>query len=246
MMDYGVYRFSKREWAENLLLYLLVAGGIAWLFYRSFAAFGVGLLFAGRFFRMRQEECCRRRKRKLEGQFLNAVRVVVSSLRAGYSVENAFSDASEELGKIYEEEEMIVQEFRFISGQLQMNRNLEELLNDLADRSDAEDIRSFAEVFSAAKRTGGNLIAIMEHTVWSISQKEETRREIETALSAKKLEQNIMSLVPAGILFYVQLVSPGFLDGMYHNAAGILIMSLCLAVYAAAYFWGRKIVEIEV
>ena len=246
MMDYGVYQFDRREWIKNLLLYVMLAGGIAYLFYRSFVAFGVSLLFVGRFFRIRKEACCRRRKRELEGQFLSAIQTVCSSLRAGYSVENAFVQACLELEKIYKEEDIIVKEFRFISSQLQLNRNLEELLNDLAVRSDAEDIRNFAEVFSAAKRTGGNLIAIMEHTAWSIGQKEETRREIETVLSAKKLEQNIMSLVPAGILFYVQLVSPGFLDGMYHNTAGILIMSLCLFVYGTAYFWGKKIVEIEV
>lgn len=70
--------------------------------------------------------------------------------------------------------------------------------------------------------------------------------EIQTCLAAKKLEQNIMSLVPVLILAYIQLVSPGFLDGMYHNAAGVVIMSLCLGIYALAWYWGRKIVTIEV
>lgn len=246
MTDYGVYRFSKREWVENIFLYGILSGCIAYLFYRSAAAFVLCLLFYGKFLKMRQAEYCRRRRRKLESQFLSAIQAVAASLRAGYSVENAFLDAAVELEKSYGEEEMIIKEFRSISTQLQMNRNLEELLDDLAQRSNAEDIRNFAEVFTAAKRTGGNLVAIMEHTAFSIAQKEETKREIETTLSAKKLEQNIMSLVPAGILFYVQLVSPGFLDGMYHNVAGVLVMSLCLAVYGAAYLWGRKIVEIEV
>ena len=33
---------------------------------------------------------------------------------------------------------------------------------------------------------------------------------------------------------------------MYHNPAGILIMSICLLVYFLAWLWGRKIVSIEV
>ena len=48
------------------------------------------------------------------------------------------------------------------------------------------------------------------------------------------------------ILIYVQMVSPGFLDVMYHNPAGIFIMSVCLLVYFLAWLWGRKIVSIEV
>ena len=65
-------------------------------------------------------------------------------------------------------------------------------------------------------------------------------------LEAKKMEQNMMSIIPCLILFYVQTVSPGFLDGMYHNPTGIAIMTAALAVYAGAVFWGRKIVDIEV
>lgn len=245
-MDYSTYQFSKKEMAENLLLYLLLTGLISYLFYRSVIPFGISLLFAGKFLKRQWENCCKKRRRELEVQFLSGIQAVATSLHAGYSVENAFCDACKELENMYEESDMILQEFRAISHQLHMNRNLEELLKDLADRSGAEDIGNFAEIFAVAKRTGGNLIAIIQNTAWSIGQKEETRREIETVLAAKKLEQRIMSLVPAGILFYVQLVSPGFLDGMYHNVAGVAVMTICLGIYGAAYLWGQKIVEIEV
>lgn len=77
-------------------------------------------------------------------------------------------------------------------------------------------------------------------------QKNETRKEIQVVLSAKKMEQNMMSLIPCLILLYVQTVSPGFLDAMYHNPAGIAIMTAALGVYLGAVVWGKKIVEIEV
>ena len=141
---------------------------------------------------------------------------------------------------------MIVQEFRGIVSKLQMNQNLEELLQSLAVRSGIEDVRNFAEIFAIAKRSGGNLIAIIRNTIQSIGQKNETRKEIQVVLAAKKMEQNMMSIIPCLILFYVQTVSPGFLDGMYHNPTGIAIMTASLAVYAGAVFWGRKIVDIEV
>lgn len=245
-MDYRQYQFSKEEWFFNLVLFLALAAGIGYLFYRSWIAFFFCFPFAGKFIKIRKDTYCRRQREKLEGQFLMGIQAVSTALTAGYSLETAFQDACKELGSIYEEDEMIMKEFRYISSQLSMNRNLEELLNGLAVRSGSEDISGFAEIISAAKRTGGDLIAIIRNTAWNMAQKEETRREIETALSARKMEQNIMSLVPAFILLYVQTVSPGFLDEMYHNVTGSLIMTVCLAVYAAAYLWGRKIVEIEV
>lgn len=245
-MDYQVYRFSVRELAENISLFLLLDMAVSYLFYRSAAAFLMGLLLLPFFLKYRREVYKKKRQRQLSEQFLEGMKAVSVSLGAGYSIETSFEDALMELKNIYTQDAIIIKEFQYILVQLHMNRNLEELLSGLAYRSGLEDIQNFADIFAAAKRTGGNLIAIIRNTMQCISQKEETRMEIETCLSAKKMEQNIMSLVPIFILVYIQMISPGFLDSMYHNAAGIIVMSVCLAVYGTAWYWGRTIVNIEV
>ena len=74
----------------------------------------------------------------------------------------------------------------------------------------------------------------------------DVKKEIEATLAAKKSEQMIMSLMPAGIILYLQLASPGFLDILYGNPFGICAMTVCLTVYGAAYWMGKRIVEIEV
>ena len=245
-MDYQQYTFSKKELLGNTALFLGLSAAVSYLFYRSVIIFILSLPALIFFLRFRKESYIRKRQRELSAQFLDGMQTISVALTAGYSIETAFEEALKELPTMYDEDAMIIREFRYIVVQLGMNRNLEELLLGLAARSGIEDIRNFADVFSAAKRTGGNLIAIIRNTVLCMMQKEETRREIDTCLSAKRLEQSIMSLVPFFILLYVQVMSPGFLDSMYHNPAGILIMTLCLVVYLLAWFWGRKIVSIEV
>ncbi|MDO4343551.1 MAG: hypothetical protein Q4C50_01985 [Eubacteriales bacterium] len=246
-MDYREYHFTRREFLKNTALFLALDGTVSYLFYRSFLIFVLFLPGVVPFLKERKKACAKARQQKLLSQFLDGMQAVETALRAGYSVETAFAQALKELQNQYGGTDAdILWEFRYIAVQLNMNRNLEELLNGLAVRSGVEDIRTFADIFAASKRTGGNLIAIIRNTVTCAAQKEETRREIQTCLAAKRLEQNIMSLVPCLILLYVQAVSPGFLDVMYHNAAGILVMSLCLALYAAAWAWGKKIVSIEV
>lgn len=169
-----------------------------------------------------------------------------AALAAGYSPENALEEAVKELYRVYDPDTVIIREFKLIEGQVHMNQNMEELLLDFGRRSAVEDIRSFAEVFMTAKRSGGDLISIIRNTIFCIRQKQETMQEIETSLSGKIMEQNIMSLIPILILAYVKLTSPEFLSSMYGNATGIIVMGICLAVYVAAYFWGRSIVRIEV
>lgn len=245
-MDYRKYRFSKRELTENVLWFLALDGAFSYLFYRSWLPFFMFLPAGLQFLKIRSRTYCRRRRQELLEQFLAGMQAVSTALAAGCSVETAFAEALREMRNRYPSDALIVREFRYIVAQLRMNRNLEELLLSLAARSGLEDIRNFADVFAASKRTGGNLMAIIRNTVLCAAQKEETRREIAACLSAKRLEQNVMSLVPCLILIYVQTVSPGFLDVMYHNAAGALIMSGCLGVYMCAWYWGRKIVTIEV
>ena len=74
----------------------------------------------------------------------------------------------------------------------------------------------------------------------------DVKKEIEATLAAKKSEQMIMSLMPVGIILYLQMTSPGFLSVLYGNPFGIAAMSICLVIYAAAYWLGRRIVDIEV
>jgi len=245
-VDYNQYHFTKKQWIYQILLYAVIDGIVSVLFYRSVLAFI--LFFSGFFFflKERKSDYILAGKKELSQQFLTGIQAVSAALAAGYSVENAFEEALEDLERVFEKEDKIIKEFTYIRNQIKLNNTLENLLLDLAKRSRVEEIENFAEVFSAAKRSGGDLIAIIRNTILCISQKEETKMEIETCLSAKRLEQKIMSGVPFIILIYVGAASPGFLDVMYYNPAGICIMSLCLAMYVAAFLWGKKIVEIEV
>ena len=245
-MDYRSYRFHKKEIVIYLGIFSLLDAIVSILFYRSWISFL--LLFSGIFLFLwdRRSVLKEKRCRELNDQFLTGMQAVSAALSAGYSVENTFAEALKEIHKIYGEEEMIIKEFTWIVNQLSLNQPLETLLLDLARRSEIEDIQSFAQVFAVSKRSGGDLIAIIRNTILAISQKEETKREIEVCIASKRLEQNVMSGIPLFILLYVGVASPGFLDGMYHNLTGIAIMTGCLILYFLAFVLGRYIVHIEV
>ena len=244
--NYAEYKFSKKELAKYLALYALLDACISYLFFCSRISFA--LLAPGVFLFLadRRRSLQAKRARELTKQFLDGIQMIAASLQAGYSAENSLHEALRELQKVYEADAFIVREFRFMDAQIAMSRNMEELFADFGKRSAVEDIQSFAEVFLTAKRSGGDLLAIIRNTASCIRQKQETMQEIETCLSGKVMEQNIMSLIPILILAYIRLTSPEFLSAMYGNATGIAVMGCCFAVYVAAYFWGRKIVRIEV
>lgn len=246
LLSYATYEYSRQELLENIIVYAAIAAGVAYLFYQSIWAFLILLLGIKKYLERKRKQLLRKRERELSEQFKEAIMAVSASLGAGYSVENSFKEAVKDLRNLYGEGSIIVNEFENLSGRLSANETLESILKDLALRSNSEDISDFTEVFVTAKRTGGDLTAIIRRTAFHIGEKQEVKRDIETVMSSKKMEQSVMNVIPFAIVAYLRLTSPGFLDPLYHNIGGVVIMTACLGLYIFAYALSEKITDIEV
>lgn len=245
-IDYAHYVFS----AQEIVRYLLAGGAfmamVSWLFYDSLIAWMLLMPFVLLSLKDRSKSECQKRKQKLEIEFREVILSVSSNLQAGYSVENAFHEAYQDVTLLYGKESVMSRELRLIFRKLSNNEQLESALANLADRSGVQDIREFADIFQIAKKGGGDMRGIITNTADIISGKQETRREIETVVSEKKLEQQIMRYIPFFIIFYISLTSKGYFEGLYHNIFGWILMTGSFAVYTAACRISDKILDIEI
>lgn len=224
----------------------MYAGLVSFVFYRSVWAF-LGLVPVGLCYPVFiRRNLKKRRLEVLQVQFKDAILSLASCLNAGYSVENAFTEALKETDRVYGKDSMISEEIRLIIYKIRLNRTIEEALFDFAERSGLEDVKSFANVFLAAKGSGGELMKIIARTADIISEKVRVRQDILTATASRRLEQKIMSTIPVFIVFYLELTSPGFFDVLYMTAAGRGIMTGCLLVYAGSVVLAGKLMEITV
>ena len=246
MPDYRSYELSKKETAFLVLQYLALAAAVIWLFYDRWILLPVVLPGIIPWLSKNRERLAEERRKQLTYDFRDALDSLAVSLKAGYSVENAFPSAAKDLSAILGADAPMTKELYYIAKQSRLSVPVESLIMDFARRSGTEDIRNFAAVFTAAKRTGGNMPLIIRSAADSIGGRIDVEREIETSLAAKRMEQKIMTVMPCGILLYMRLASPGFLDLMYTSALGFVIMTACLAGYAGAILWSRKIVDITV
>lgn len=186
------------------------------------------------------------RKKQLNLQFKDAMEAVTFSLNVGYSMENAFKEALIELRLLYGNQGEIVSVFQNIVRRVERNENIEAALYDFAQASGVEDIIYFAEVFRYAKRSGGDLICIIKNTASTIREKIEIKGEIETVISGKKMEQKVMSAMPMGIILYLRLTAPEFIQPLYGTTIGVITMTFCLLVYFVADTLAKRIVNINV
>lgn len=244
--DYGTYDFQWKDWLGFLAECVGICAGINYLFYKNLWAFVFMAPIPFLLYKRKKRNYIRERKKQLDYQFKDALYSLNVALQAGYSMETAVACCIRDLEKIYPKNADILQEFIYMETQMHISVPLETLFLDLAERSGLEDIENFAAVYATARRSGGNLPKIVQKTARMLTDKIEVKKEIEATVAAKKMEQVIMSAMPFGIILYMQLASPGFLQILYGNLFGIVTMSLCLGIYFLAYWMGCRIVEIEV
>lgn len=244
--SYKVYTFSLQEW----LLYgggmFLLYGAGCWLLYNScWPWIGFPVFFYLGVCRIRRN-CMQRQKKQLKQMFLPFAECFVVALRAGYSAESALVESRKDICRLAGSEEAMAKELMYMENQLHVGVALEQLFTDLAVRCQDEDIGSFADVFAAGKRTGGQLDQILTVTLQHMKEKMETQKDIEAEIASRQMEQRIMSIVPWGILLYLRATSAEYMAVLYTSTAGRGVMTVCLGLYLVAWFWGKQITDIQV
>ena len=219
---------------------------LSWLYYDSFLA--IPFLIPLIWFWHKERENVRREKRQelFRKMFREWILLLASSLTAGYSMGNALVQSYQELCLMFPKGGIMQEELKMMLAKAGNNQRPEILFDELAEKYPYEEVQSFAEVFKAARISGGSLQTVIRGTAAQMAEIMDTRREIRTLLAARVYEQRIMSVMPAAVLLHIRLGSGEFLEGLYHNVTGVLVMSACLGIYGAAYLMGKRMVQFEI
>ena len=196
------------------------------------------------YMKLRTGQLKEERKWELNIQFGEMIKSLSAVLESGYSVENAVTEAYNDLKLTYDDDAMIMTELRIINNAINSNVPIETAFERFAQRSGLEDVRSFSDVFATAKRTGGNIISIIRSTASVIRTRVELKRELKTMMASKKYESDIMRLIPFAILLYLRVFSPDMVGALYGNTFGVIFMTVILAVYVILSMVADRIVKI--
>lgn len=218
----------------------------AWLFFDFAAVSFLLLLYVPVALGRRKKELYRKRKWELNLAFKDALVCLENGLAVGYSPESSVRESMKSLEQLYGKEHDICREFRRMVKQMDLGTSMEEVFLEFGKRSDVEDIKQLADIFAIVKRTGGNLSQVLRQTGSVLQEKIELKRELHTAIAAKRMEFQMMCAVPYGILLYLKLCAPVMSKALYHNLFGILFMWGALAAYLGMKLLGEHIIRSEV
>lgn len=261
--NYKVYYMKPLEKILYFLAAFAVGAAVGYLFYGGIGKdeFGnpttttwilnvllcttVGLIAGFLFLPIRTKGIIAKRQRKLGTQFRDMLEALSTSISAGNNVPSSFRSAYDDLKIQYDEGADILKELEVILSGLNNNIELVDLLADFGFRSGNDDIVSFANVFKICYQKGGNIKDTIRTTHDILSDKMEIKEDIETMVTSNKTEQNIMIVMPIALIAIIKLMSPDFAAN-FTTVSGIIATTVAIAMFVAAYFIGRMVLDIKI
>lgn len=150
-----------------------------------------------------------RRQKKFGAQFGNAIDIIVRSLRAGHPVPIAVTMVARELP------DPVGTEFGIVADEITYGADLETAMRNLFYRVGQDDLPLFVTAVAIQGSTGGNLGEILENLSSVIRDRFKMRRKIKALASEGKMSAMLLSALPIGMFFIVQVVSPDFYGSVW-------------------------------
>lgn len=242
-INYKEYHMSLGERLLYFFVAMAVVAVVAYVFYeRWYVSLFAGIIGGLIYVPMRKQQIIDKRKQQLTLQFKELLESVKSSL-GSMTAYDSFMKARSDLAVQYADDAYIMQELALIMQGAMLKERLEDMLEELGERSEIEDIQNFALAFKSSIVQGGDLQDVVSKCIGIINEKIEVSMEIETMVAGQKNEQSILLVLP--IVFVVMLKAMGGMVDL-NSSLGLISMTIAIVIFVAAYFISVKITKIDV
>ena len=182
----------------------------------------------------------RRRREATEEQLAEAIAAMGAALRSGMSLMQAIRFAAEEgsppvslaLARVAEHEAVGVP--------------LDEALRDWARTDGGADVRLAAGILMLYHRVGGEVPSVLDHAVRALRQRHAAERELRSLTAQARLSGAVLGLLPVGFFLFLAFVARADVEAALHTPAGVIAITLGLALDGAAFLWIRKLLRVAI
>jgi tight adherence protein B len=178
--------------------------------------------------------------RALESQLPDAIEMLVSAMKAGYSFQAATQFLGEELvpplgpafARFYDEQRLGI--------------DVRVALLSLQDRAKSLDLKMFVTAVLIQRETGGNLGEVLTNLADLIRKRITMKSHIQTLVAEPKLSAQFLAAIPVLVYLILSFLSPHFMDGMTHSGGGRLALILAATGVVVGYMIMMKIADVDV
>lgn len=182
----------------------------------------------------------RRRLRKFEERFPEALDLLGRAVRAGH----AFTTGLEMIAK--ECAEPLAGEFRTAFEEQNFGLPLRDALLNLSERVPVIDVRFFVTALLIQKETGGNLAEILDGLSRVIRDRFRIYREIQVRTAQGRLTAAILIALPIFMAITISIINPNYMKVLFEDSKGPLTLGIAGGLQAIGSMILWKIIHFEV
>jgi tight adherence protein B len=244
-------RYFNRESLENAGLRLSQAEFILLILVGAFVGALVGLVVAGPLLAILLVIAspfvghlvlgflAGKRRGKFDEQLGDTLQLLSGSLRAGHSILRAIDAAANE------SQAPTSEEMRRIVSETSLGRDLLVSLNDTADRMKNEDFVWISQAIQINREVGGNLAEVLDQVNETIRERSEIKGHIKALAAEGKFSAYILMALPVGIVVMLTLANPGYMNKMFTNPLGWIMVVASIILMTIGGLWMRKIIDLK-
>ncbi|MHB0878945.1 MAG: type II secretion system F family protein [Anaerolineae bacterium] len=173
-------------------------------------------------------------------QLADAMRLIVSSLKSGYSMLQSMEVVSSELP------EPIGGEFGRVVREVSIGLSQEQALNNMVLRVHSEDLDMMATAVNVQHEVGGNLSEILDTISETIRERVRIQGEIRVLTSQQVYSGYLVTLLPFAVTGVLFMLNRAYIMQLFQDFCGLAMVGLAVLMIAVGYLIIRKIVRIEV
>lgn len=200
-------------------------------------AYGVLGLFAPyMFLRFKR----RRRIENFEAQLPEAMDMLINAMQAGYS----FQAAMELVG--HEMPDPLGTEFSQFYEEQRLGIDVRAALLSMQDRVQSLDLKMFITAVLIQRETGGNLTEVLSNISRVVRERFRIQGELRTLTAQVRLSSKMLALLPIIVVSGVMLTNPKFIEPLFQEQAGHVILVVAGVSQVVGFIIMRKIANIEI
>lgn len=181
----------------------------------------------------------RRRREAFEAQLPEAIDMLVSAMRAGYSFQAAMNFIGQEVSP------PLGPEFARFYEEQRLGIDVRTALTRLQERVDSLDLKMFVTAVVIQRETGGNLAEILTNLSDLMRQRVAVRGQIETLTAEPKLSAKILAALPVIVFVIIWFLDPGFLRPMIVSDLGKLLLAMAGVSVILGYMIMLRIADVD-
>lgn len=228
------------EFVAITVLCVFGAGGIAAVLLQNILFVLLIAIVAGVIPYLWMARAQRKRQQAFTDQLADTLSVLASSLRAGYSFLQALDTVSKEVS------EPAASEFQRVVAEIRLGRPIDEALSSMAVRIGSDDLKWAVIAINVQRQVGGNLAEVLDIVAGTVRERAYIRRQVNVLSAEGRLSVAILSCLPFGILLYISVVNPDYIEPLFTTVPGLVMLIGGGLWMALGIFVMTRMVKIDV